>query len=108
MEISAADEIIESLQNEENHANFHSASDEKCVKMELFPANDFRQESRVHLSDSGCINAVLEVNYKFFWRENEITKIHANILLGKIEIEHLANFLRLRIYPKSSIHSRKY
>ena len=49
--------------------------------------DDFHQEDQVHLeNDSKCINAVLEVNYKFFWRANQITRINANILLGNLTL----------------------
>ena len=51
------------------------------------PTDDLHQEDQVHLeNDSKCINAVLEVNYKFFWRANQITRINANILLGNLTL----------------------
>ena len=51
------------------------------------PKDDFHQEDQVHLeNDSKCINAVLEVNYKFFWRANQITRVNANILLGNLTL----------------------
>ena len=51
------------------------------------PIDDFHQEDQVHLeNDSKCINAVLEVNYKFFWRANQITRVNANILLGNLTL----------------------
>ena len=53
----------------------------------LISTDDFHQEDQVHLENGfKCINAVLEVNYKFFWRGNEITKMNANILLGNLTL----------------------
>lgn len=64
---------------------------DKCVKMTRLSSgleNDFYQEDQVHLleSDNKCINAVLEVNYKFLWASNEIIKISANVLLGNLTL----------------------
>ena len=57
-----------------------------CLNI-LISTDDFHQEDQVHLENGfKCINAVLEVNYKFFWRGNEITRMNANILLGNLTL----------------------
>jgi len=87
-QIDSIDDILANLDKSEAFQNgFRGSSDGKCVKMEQFPKDDFHQEDQVHLENGfKCINAVLEVNYKFFWRGNEITKMNANILLGNLTL----------------------
>ena len=88
VEIDTIDTILTNLgQNEDFINGFRGSPDGKCDKIERFPSNDFRQEDQVHLeNDFKCVNAVLEVNYKFFWRANQITRMIVNVLLGNLTL----------------------
>ena len=90
-------EILQSMRRDDEGEDakigvFLGISSDKCVKMERFSDDQRsegrrqRQEDQVHLQDSKCINAVLEVNYEIFWIGNEITRMNANILLGNLTL----------------------
>ena len=66
--ISTIDDIIEHMEifdTDDKSSIFHSLPNDKCVKIEKFPPDDFRQESQVHL-DGSPLDLATGLNHFFF------------------------------------------
>ncbi len=80
---------------------FEVTSDKGCKRVDRLEL----PTHQVHfdLDTSTCKSAVLEVHYQLFWKEQTITKVQANVLLGDIKImENKKNSKAKNIVPESA------